>query len=209
MVRGRGVPGGEPQTFRMIRRIARPIVRLARQPGPNRLSPALMSSSRATGPLTIMSTAAPAVEVPGPWYAQRGSPMASTPATTTGKYSGRHPAMAALIAAFSAVTATFRWAMNAISRPASGPAPSRRARTRGAAGRLTGGPPAHAFSRQSALACPTSPAGERGGEGAGTDRGGGDALGRGRERGRGGRLADPARGRRIGGPRRPSHHRVD
>ena len=61
------VPGMEPQTLRITRRTARPIVRLARQPGPKRLSPALMSSARAIGPLTIMSTAAPAVDVPGPW----------------------------------------------------------------------------------------------------------------------------------------------
>ena len=61
-----GNPGIEPHTLRMTRRTARPMVRLARQPGPKRLSPALMSSSRAIGPLTIISTAAPPVEVPGP-----------------------------------------------------------------------------------------------------------------------------------------------
>ena len=159
MVPRSSVPGREPQTFRMIKRIARPIVRLARQPGPKRLSPALMSSSRATGPLTIMSTAAPAVEVPGPWYAQRGSPMASTPATTTGKYSGRHPAMAALIAAFSAVTATFRWAMNATSRPGSSPAASSSARTRVSVGGMTGRPSVQPFSKQSSIACRRSSAG--------------------------------------------------
>jgi len=59
-------PGREPQTLRMTRRRARPMVRFARHPGPKRLSPQLMSSSRAIGPLTIMRTAAPPVDVPGP-----------------------------------------------------------------------------------------------------------------------------------------------
>ena len=37
--------------------------------------------------------------------------MPSMAATTTGMYSGRHPAMTALMATFSAVTETARWAM--------------------------------------------------------------------------------------------------
>ena len=59
-------PGPRAATLRMTRRSARPIVRFARQPGPKRLSPALMSSSRVIGPLTTIRTAAPPVEVPGP-----------------------------------------------------------------------------------------------------------------------------------------------
>jgi len=43
-------------------------VAFALQPGPKRLSPELMSSSRAIGPLTSMRTAEPPVLVAGPWY---------------------------------------------------------------------------------------------------------------------------------------------
>ena len=72
-----------------------------------------MSSARVIGPLTIISTAAPPVDVPGPWYAQAGSPIPFTAATTTFMYSGRHPAITALSATFSAVIATARLSMKA------------------------------------------------------------------------------------------------
>ena len=38
-----------------------------------------------------------------PWRLKRGSQAASTTARTTGKYSGRHPAITALTASFSTV----------------------------------------------------------------------------------------------------------
>ena len=60
-------PGIVPTTLRITRRIARPMVAFDRQPGPNRLSPALKSSRLAMGPLTMISTAALPVEVAGPW----------------------------------------------------------------------------------------------------------------------------------------------
>ena len=55
-----------PITLRITRRTARPTVALERQPGPKRLSPQLKSSRRAMGPLTIISTPAPPVDVAGP-----------------------------------------------------------------------------------------------------------------------------------------------
>ena len=55
-----------PMTFRMTRRTARPMVALARQPGPNRLSSQLISSRRAMGPLTMTRGPAPPVDVAGP-----------------------------------------------------------------------------------------------------------------------------------------------
>ena len=74
-----------------------------------------MSSSRAIGPLTIMRTAAPPSRCRARGSSTRGSPMPSTAATTTGMYSGRQPAITALMATFSAVTDTARWVMKAIS----------------------------------------------------------------------------------------------
>jgi len=56
-----------PMVLRMISLTARPMVAFARQPGPNRLWPQFMSSSRAIGPFTIISTAEPPVLVAGPW----------------------------------------------------------------------------------------------------------------------------------------------
>ena len=86
----------------------RPIVALARTPGPKRLPLPLSSRRAPIGPLTITISAEPPVLVAGPCSMNAGSPMASSAAPTTGKYSGRHPAMTALIAAFSAVTARSR-----------------------------------------------------------------------------------------------------
>src|SRR5690349_5232654 len=60
-------PGRVPMTFRITRRTARPMVALARQPGPKRLLPLLMSSFFAIGPFTSMNTAEPPVLVAGPW----------------------------------------------------------------------------------------------------------------------------------------------
>ena len=54
------------------------------------------------------------VETVTAWRLNWGSHIASSVAATTGKYSGRHPAMTALTAAFSAV----------MTRPLTGSAPS-------------------------------------------------------------------------------------
>src|SRR6516225_12070456 len=74
-------------------RTARPIVALARLPGPNRFTSAFIPISSATGPLTIRSGAEPPVLAVDPWKLNSGLSMASNAASRTGKYSGRHPAM--------------------------------------------------------------------------------------------------------------------
>jgi hypothetical protein len=84
--------------FISTRRIARPIVAFARQPGPNRPRPQLMRSRSTIGPLTMMSGAPACVVV---WRCARpysGSETACSAATVTGRYSGLQPAMTALTA---------------------------------------------------------------------------------------------------------------
>src|SRR4029453_17210257 len=66
--------------------------------------------------------------------------MPSTAATMTGMYSGRQPALTALIAPFSAVMYTARWVMNAIWRSGSSLAASSIALTRASVGGMTGRP---------------------------------------------------------------------
>ena len=78
--------------------------------------------------------------------------MPSTAATTTGMYSGLQPAMTALMATFSAVTATWRLVMKATCCSGSSPAASSIARTRAAVGGTTGSPSVHPFSKQSSMA---------------------------------------------------------
>ena len=54
-------PVTAPVTLEMISRIARPIVALARLPGPKRLTPEFIPNSRVIGPFTTVSVAAPIV----------------------------------------------------------------------------------------------------------------------------------------------------
>ncbi len=69
--------------------------------------------------------------------------MPSMAATTTGMYSGRHPAMTALMAIFSAVTATWRLVMKATWCRGSSPAASSMAWTARSVGGTTGSPSVH------------------------------------------------------------------
>jgi hypothetical protein len=85
--------------------IARATVALARNPGP-KTPPVQLKPRRARiGPLTMISGAGPLVLCqPAPLPPARSRMSASHAARTTGKYSGRQPAIAALIAATSTVT---------------------------------------------------------------------------------------------------------
>ena len=83
------------------------MVALARLPGPSTYMPLFSPISFAMGPLTMK--AGHGLDVLAMWFRwNSGSVTASTAATTTGMYSGLQPAMTALIATFSAVTARFR-----------------------------------------------------------------------------------------------------
>ena len=88
-----------PNAFRTIRPIARATVAFGRKPGPNAPPTVLKPSSCRTGPLTTIIGAGPLVDCHPPPRAARSRIRASNAASTTGKYSGRHPAIAALTAA--------------------------------------------------------------------------------------------------------------
>src|SRR5258706_14383214 len=89
-------------------RNARPIVAFALIPGPKTLLVELMPSFLAIGPFTTIMIVAPERPEATWWRTNSGAASAFTAATTTGRYSGLHPAITALAATFSAVTATLR-----------------------------------------------------------------------------------------------------
>jgi hypothetical protein len=88
--------------------MARPIVALARNPDPNRLPRQLRPIRFLTGPLTTVNGAVPVVDCQIPLRVPPSSRNESQAASTTGKYSGRQPARAALIAASRTVRFRFR-----------------------------------------------------------------------------------------------------
>ena len=96
-------PGRAPPRLTQTSRTARPIVALARQPGPNTPAPELISSRARIGPLTITSGDGALVVAETPCRSNASSQTASIAAMTTGRYSGRQPAITALIAIFSTV----------------------------------------------------------------------------------------------------------
>ena len=85
--------------LRTMRPMARETVAFGRKPGPKAPPAVLKPSSCLTGPLTTIIGAGPLVDCQLPPLAARSRISASNAASTTGKYSGRQPAMAALIAA--------------------------------------------------------------------------------------------------------------
>ena len=66
-----------------------------------------MASSRATGPLTTSSGVTFSSVVCTPRMLNSGSSTQATAASTTGRYSGRQPAITALAATFSTVARPF------------------------------------------------------------------------------------------------------
>ena len=97
-------PGRPPPTLRITSCRARPMVALARLPCPKALIPEFIPMARPTGPLTTRTGPTNQVVASTPCMLNSSVHTASTAARTTGRYSGRHPAMTALIATFSTVT---------------------------------------------------------------------------------------------------------
>src|SRR2546429_2314499 len=132
-------PGVAPPTFTQTRRSARPIVALARHPEPKTPAPQLMSSAIRIGPPTITSGDGAFVVADTPWRSNASSHTASTAAITTGRYSGRQPAITALTATFSTVARP--WLGGTSPTSSSGPRPdaaiarATRARVGGTTGR--------------------------------------------------------------------------
>ena len=96
-------PVDAPPTLRTTSRNARPMVALARLPAPKAPSFIFMPIFSRIGPLMIITGAAPMVVAVTPWMLNASVQAASTAAMMTGKYSGLHPAITALIAIFSTV----------------------------------------------------------------------------------------------------------
>ena len=116
------------------------MVALARLPGPKTLPAAFMPMSRTTGPETISSGAEPPVLAVEAWKLKSGSLAASRAATSTGKYSGRQPAMTALAAAARMLHCRPVVGCAAMTVSAGRPSIASMARTRDASGGTTGKP---------------------------------------------------------------------
>ena len=82
------------------------MVRFARLPWPRALPPLFIPIRRAIGPLTMTNGPENQVVANRPCMLNSSVQAASTAARTTGRYSGRHPAMTALTATFSTVHST-------------------------------------------------------------------------------------------------------
>ena len=111
-----------------------------------------MPSSNAIGPFTTTSGVAICVEHCTDARLNRGSSKASIAAITTGKYSGKHPAITALAANFSTVARPPRGAISPTTSSAERPDASTNARTRPTVGGTTGSPSVHPASNASACA---------------------------------------------------------
>ena len=134
------VPGSPPPTFIRTRRTARPIVTLARAPWPKALYPALSPISRAIGPFTTRSGATGCVVA---WIESRlkaGSASASMAARSTGKYSGRQPAITAFTAIRSTVASPCRGGRTPTTSRGSRSAKPRNSRTAASVGGTIGSP---------------------------------------------------------------------
>ncbi len=99
-------PGTTPPTLRNTRLTARPMVALARLPCPSAFSPEFMPMRLAMGPLTMITGVENQVVAISPCRVNFGTNAASKAPSTTGRYSGRQPAITALIATFSTVQST-------------------------------------------------------------------------------------------------------
>ncbi len=96
-------PAFAPPRLIITRRTARPMVALARCPGPNTPNEQLSAIRSRIGPCTTINGAEKWVDVATPCRLKAGSVTAWTAASTTGRYSGRQPAITALTATFSTV----------------------------------------------------------------------------------------------------------
>ena len=129
-------------SIRLIRqsRMARPITAVARSLLPSALKPPLAPSSSRIGPFSTTSTAQPPVLAVAPCIRKSSCIIAVQAVRTTGKCIGRQPAITALIASFSAVTASPRTGSMPISWSGGIIAQSRQACTASAVGGTIGRP---------------------------------------------------------------------
>ena len=99
--------------FNKISLIALPMVAFARQHGPKAPDLLLISNCLAIGPLTIMRGATGWVVGCIPTSPNRSSDIASIAVMIIGMYSGRQPAITALMAIFSTVASPHKGGIDA------------------------------------------------------------------------------------------------
>src|SRR6516165_7643542 len=110
------------------------MVRFARLPWPRTLTPEFIPMARRIGPLTTITGPTDQVVASTPWMLNWSVQAASTAASTTGRYSGRHPAITALIATFSTVAGTRFGGTTATTSSGGRPVASSAASTRASVG---------------------------------------------------------------------------
>ena len=115
-------------------------MRLARLPCPSALPPLFMPMRPATGPLTTIIGPEKYVVASRPCMLNSSVQAASTAASTTGRYSGRQPAMTALTATFSTVHSTRSGGTTVTTSSGSRVVPSSIRSTRASVGGTTGSP---------------------------------------------------------------------
>ena len=143
----------------MVSRSARPIVALARQPGPNTPSCELIPSRRRCGPFTMVTCTAPDSVAVWEWKLWFSSVMARMAVAMSGMYSGSEPAITALMASFSAVMTMFsRVGTVPITASGARPAASSMSATRAGVGGTMGMPSVHPRSKKASMASKASPA---------------------------------------------------
>src|SRR6185503_3402856 len=146
-------PGAAPPMLTQQSRTARPMVALARQPGPNTPAPELMSSLARIGPFTITSGATASVVPETPSRQKRSSHIAST-----ARYSGRQPAITALTATFWTVARPNRGGTSAITSSDGRPTAAIAAITRPAVGGTTGSPSVTPRANRASMGSTSGPA---------------------------------------------------
>src|SRR5215469_10973334 len=96
--------GRAPPAFAMSSRSALPMLALARQPGPSAPRPELSPARFAAGPLTTANGVDGPVVVAMPFRLNSGTQTARTRAASTGRCTGRQPAITAFAASTRLVT---------------------------------------------------------------------------------------------------------
>ena len=129
-------------------RMARPIVALARKPGPMQPLPPWMPISAAYGPLTIIIGATPCIVPWTPLTLNSSRSMSSTAPITTGRYSGRQPAISAWTATSRTVAVSMAGGMGPITSSGSRLVAPRIRAIRSSVGVTTGKPSDQIFSRK-------------------------------------------------------------
>ena len=136
-------PGRTSKRLMRARRIARPIVAVARSLLPSALKVALAPISCRIGPFIMTRTAQPPVLEEVPCRRNSSFIMACQAVATTGKCIGRQPAITELMASFSAVMGCIRTGSMPSSWSGGIPAQSKQALTEASVGGTTGSPSVH------------------------------------------------------------------